>query len=178
MFRSARFFTPKNRRTSLQMTSFRLPDQPVEDRVRVLRQQWADFLVLPTCLVLLALYEWWRWLFSIPANPFLLTIVAAVALTQMRRRRKLYRAELNQLQFNRKAPCTARQLIELLRSEAQHLRQDLVDRTSIQTIPGLDQRVWQPFKRICDAGLCVSFPKSLLAALLSELKRHAPWPNR
>ena len=177
MFRSARLFTPKNRRTSLQMTPLRFPGQSVEDRVRVLRQQWADCLVLPACLILLALYEWWRWLFSIPANPFLLTIVATVALAQMWRRRKLYRGELNQLQFNRNAPCTARQLIELLHSEAQQLYQDLVDRSSTYTRPVLGHRTWQPFKRMCDAGLCVPFPQ-LLAALLSELKRHAPWPNR
>lgn len=177
MFRSARVFTPKNRRTSLQMTPLRPSGQTVEDRLRVLRHQWADFLVLPTCLIVLALYEWWRWLFSIPANPLLLTIVAGVALSQTWARRKAYRVEMNQLQLD-KTPCTARQLIESLHSEVQQLCQDLVKRASTQTIPMLDQRVWQPFKRICDAGLSLSFAKNLLAALLSELKRHAPWPNR
>ena len=63
MFRATRLFTPKNYRTSLMTCSSGLSGQPAADRLRVLRQQWADALVLPTCLILLALYEWWSWLF-------------------------------------------------------------------------------------------------------------------
>ena len=178
MFRSARLFTPKNRRTSIQMTPLRFPGQPAEDRVRVLRQQWADFLVLPTCLVLLALYEWWRWLFSISANPLLLTMVAAVALTQTWRRRKLYRAELNQLQLNRKDRCTVRHLIELLGSEAHRLSRELVEHISKRAVPWVAQRIWHSFKPLSLSSRLRPYSKTLLSACLSSLKKTALWPNR
>lgn len=177
MFRSARLFTPKNRRTSLQMTSWRLQGQPAEDRLRALRHQWVDVLRLPICLVILALYEWWRWLFSIPVNPLLLTIVAAVALAQTWRRRKLYRAELNQLQPD-KASCTARQLIELLRSEVHHLCQELVEHISKQAVPLVAQRIGHPFKSLCQSRLSGPLSKNLLSTCLSGLKKNALWPNR
>jgi hypothetical protein len=178
MFRSARLFNSKNRRTPLQMTPLGSPGQSVEERLRLLRHQWTDFLALPTCLAVLALYEWWRWLFSIPPNPLLLTVVAAVGLTQTWRKRKVYKTELNHLQLNQETDCTAKQVIELLGAKAHHLGQNLVDRLSAQTIPLLAQRVWQPFTRMCDAGLCVPLPRHLLSTILSGLKRHAPWPNR
>ena len=178
MFRSARLCNSKNRRTPLQMTPIRLPGQPVEERLRLLRYQWADSLVLPTCLVVVALYEWWRWLFSIPPNPLLLTIVAAVALTQTWRRRKMYKAELNNLQLDREAACRARQVIEFLSSKAHHLCHGLVDRISMQTIFLSIQREWRPFKCMCGAGLTAPFARHLLSALLSGLKRNIPWPNR
>ncbi|HVG02581.1 MAG TPA: hypothetical protein VM842_06795 [Nitrospira sp.] len=120
MFRPVRLFTSKNRRTAFPVAPFPFPSQPAEDRVRVLRQQWADVLVLPTCLILLAFYEWWRWLFSIPANPLLLTMVAAVALIQLRRRWKMYRAELNRLQSD-KAQSSSGHRVELIRSKTYRL---------------------------------------------------------
>ena len=98
MFRSPRLFAPKNRRTSFSMTPWQLSGQPVEDRIRMLRQQWLDFLVLPSCLIILALYEWWRWLFSVPANPFLLSMVAAASLSRTWRRGKAYKEQLSQAQ--------------------------------------------------------------------------------
>ena len=177
MFRSARLFTQKNRRTSLPMTPLRILGQPVEDRIRVLQQQWANFLMLPMCLVVLTLYEWWRWLFSIPANPLFLTIVAAVALAQTWRRRKMYQVELNHLKFD-KAPCAARQLIELLRSEVLHLCQELVHQISRQTVPLVAQRIWLSFKPLCLSSHLWPCSKTLLSACLSRLKRTALWPNR
>src|SRR6187200_954849 len=116
MFRPARLFRAKNRRTASSIASLPFTGQLPQERVRVLRQQWADALVLPSCLVLLALYEWWRWLFSIPANPFLLTTVAAVALLQLGRRWKMYRAELNRVQSDR-TQGSAENRIGLVRSK-------------------------------------------------------------
>ncbi len=178
MFRPARLFNSKNRRTPLQMKPLGSPGQSAEERLRLLRYQWADFLALPTCLAVVALYEWWRWLFSIPPNPVLLTVVAAVGLTQAWRKRRVYKAELSYLQLNQEAGCTAKQVIELLSARARRLAHKLGDHISTQTIPLSVQRVWQPFTRLCDVWPCVPLPRHLLSALLSGLKRHAPWPNR
>ena len=116
MFRPARLFTTKNRRTAFPSAPLPFPGQLPQDRARLLRQQWADVLVLPACLLLLALYEWWRWLFSIPANPFLLTILASAALIQLRRRWKTYRAELNRVQTGQ-TQYPSRHHVELIRSD-------------------------------------------------------------
>ena len=178
MFRPARLFNSKNRRTPLQMTPWGSPGQSAEERLRLLRYQWADFLALPTCLAVVALYEWWRWLFSIPPNPLLLTVVAAVGLAQAWRKRRVYKAELSCLRLNQETGCTAKQVIALFRVTARQLAHKLADHISTQTIPLLVLRVWQPFTRLCDAGLWAPLPRHLLPALLSGLKRHAPWPNR
>jgi hypothetical protein len=159
------------------MTSWRLQSQPAEDRLRVLRHQWVDVLRLPTCLVILALYEWWRWLFSIPANPLLLTIVAAVALTQVWRRRKVYRAEMIHLQLDN-ATCTARELIVSLRSAAQHLSQELVEQLWNRVVPLVAQTIWLPFKSLCQARLSGPLSKNLLSTYLSGLKKNVLWLNR
>jgi hypothetical protein len=178
MFRPARLFNSKNRRTPLQITPLGSPRQSVEERLRLLQYQWADCLALPTCLTVVALYEWWRWLFSIPPNPLLLSLVAAVGLTQARRKRRLYKAELSYLQLNQEAGCTTKLVIELLRAKARQLAHKLADHISTHTLPLQAQRVWQSCTRICDAGLGVPLLRHLLSALLSGLKRHAPWPNR
>ena len=127
MLRPARLFNSKNRRTPLQMKPLRSPGQSVEERVHLLRYQWAEFLALPTCLGALALYEWWRWLFSLPPNPLLLTVVAAVGLAQAWRKRRAFKAELKYLQLNQEADCTAKQVIELLGARACHVAQNLAD---------------------------------------------------
>lgn len=115
MLLPSRWFGSKNRRTPLQLTPRRLTGQPVEEQIRRLQSAWADVLSLPLCLVALALYEWWRWLFSIPSNPLLLTIVAAVAIHATRRRRAVYTADLKQLRLGRTDEGTVTQLAELLR---------------------------------------------------------------
>jgi hypothetical protein len=159
------------------MTSWRIQGQPVEDRLRVLRHQWVDALRLPTCLVILALYEWWRWLFSIPANPLLLTIVAAAALTQMWRRWKVYRAEMIHFQLAN-ATCTVRQLIMSFRSAAQHHSQELIEQLWNRVVPVVAQTIWLPFKSLCQARLSGPLSKNLLSTCMSELKKNALWLNR
>ncbi len=178
MFRPARLFNSKNRRTPLQMTPLGSLGQSAEERLRLLRYHWAEFLALPTCLAVVALYEWWRWLFSIPPNPLLLTVLAAVGLTRAWRKRRVYKAELSYLRLNQETGCTATQVIALLTARARQLAHTLADHVSTQTIPLLVLRVWQPFTRLCDVWLCVPLPRHLFSALLSGLKRHAPRPNR
>ena len=128
--------------------------------------------------MILALYEWWRWLFSIPPNPLLFTVVAAVALTHTWRRRKVYKAELNHLQPDRDDACPVGEVIGLLHSKAHHMREGLANQIAIQTISLSAQKVWRPFKGSCDVWLCVPLARHLLSALLSGLKRNTPWPNR
>jgi hypothetical protein len=177
MIRSVGLFTPKNRRTSSQMTQVRFPGQPVEDRVRALRQQWADFLVLPLCLLVLTFYEWWRWLFSIPVNPLLHTMVTAVALTQLWRRRRMYRAEMNHLHRD-KAPCPTRHLIKLLCSETYRLCPELRDQISKQAVPFVAQWIWHPLKNLCQSSLYGLFLRNVMSACLSGLKKNALPPTR
>lgn len=122
MFLPARLFGSKNRRTPLQLTPRRLTGQSVEEQIRRLQAAWGDVLSLPMCLVALALYEWWRWLFSIPSNPLLLTAVAAVAIHAAWRRRAVYKAELKLLRLGRSEEPTVAQLAELLRLAGARLR--------------------------------------------------------
>lgn len=122
-FLPSRWFGSKNRRTPLQLTPRRLTGQSVEEQIRRLQSAWGDVLSLPLCLVALALYEWWRWLFSIPSNPLLLTIVAAAAIHATWRRRAVYTADLKQLRLGRTNEATVTQLAELLRLTGARLRQ-------------------------------------------------------
>lgn len=94
MFLPARLFGSKNRRTPLQLTPRRLTGQSVDEQIRRLQSAWGDVLSLPMCLGALAVYEWWRWLFSMPPNPLLLTIVAAVAIQATWRRRAVYKGRI------------------------------------------------------------------------------------
>lgn len=121
MFLPARLFGSKNRRTPLQLIPRRLTGQSVDEQIRRLQSAWGDVLSLPMCLGALALYEWWRWLFSIPANPLLLTIVAAVAIHATWRRRVVYKAELKLLRPGRGDEPTVAQAAELLRLTAARL---------------------------------------------------------
>lgn len=114
MWLTARVFGSKNRRTSLQMTPRRLTGQSLEEQIRRLQSAWGDVLSLPLCLVTLALYEWWRWLFSIPSNPLLLTVMAALAVHATWRRRTVYKAELTLLRPGRSDEPMLKHLVDLL----------------------------------------------------------------
>lgn len=127
MLLPARLFGSRNRRTSLPLTPPRLAGQSVDEQIRRLQSAWGDVLSLPMCLGALALYEWWRWLFSIPSNPLLLTIVAAVAVHATWRRRPVYKAELRLLRLNRGNEPTVVQAAELLRLTAARLLQQIAN---------------------------------------------------
>ncbi len=144
MFLPARLFGSKNRRTPLQMTPRRLTGQSVEEQVRRLQSAWGDVLSLPLCLVALALYEWWRWLFSIPSNPLLLTVVAAVAIHAAWRRRAVYTAELKQLRLGRADEPTVKQLVKLLHLAGARLLQQITSIRIPSTILSSVRRVLSP----------------------------------
>ncbi|MBS0170151.1 MAG: hypothetical protein JSR62_07315 [Nitrospira sp.] len=125
MFRPARLFSSKNRRAPLQWTPRRASGQPIDEQIRALQGAWGDALPLPLCLTLLALYEWWRWLFSMTPNPLMLTVAAAVAIHATWRRRKRYRSELTQLRMTCPAPPAANHWPELMRLVGVRLWQEL-----------------------------------------------------
>lgn len=125
MFRPARWFSSKNRRAPLQWTPRRSNGQPVDEQIRALQCAWGDALSLPLCLALLALYEWWRWLFSMTPNPLLLTFAAAVAIHAAWRRRTRYRSELKQLRLTSPAQPVAHHLLELLHLVGVRLAQEV-----------------------------------------------------
>ena len=137
MFRFARMSNAKRRRSPFESASSHLPGQSVEERIRLLRSKWEDSLALPLCLAALALYEWWRWLFSIPSNPPLLTIVAALGLLVAWRRRKSYKLELNRLGLAREDECRMGELLELLellRERGYRKLRGLVAGVSVRTL--------------------------------------------
>lgn len=144
MFLPARVFSAKNRRTSLPSIPRRLIGQSIDEQIRALHSTWADVLSLPLCLTVLALYEWWRWLFSIPSNPLLLTMVAAVAVHAARRRRKAYKAELKQLHLNRPAQPTVHDAVELLCLAGRRLLHDVTGKLSPATIIASARRFASP----------------------------------
>ena len=125
MLLPVRLFNSKNRRTPLQITPRRPSGQSVDEQIRALQSAWGDVLSLPLCLGTLALYEWWRWLFSIPSNPLLLTLVAAVAVRSTWRRRRVYMADLKLLRLGQAGEPTLRQLAGLLHIAGARLRDDV-----------------------------------------------------
>jgi hypothetical protein len=125
MFLSARTFRSKNRRAPLHTTPFRLSGQSAGEHLRALQSQWYDFLTLPLCLAILALYEWWRWLFSIPSNPFLLTVILMVALFRTRQRRRAYKTETVRLKLGQGDEGLVRPLIDLLGETGRRMCQDI-----------------------------------------------------
>lgn len=125
MFLSARTFRSKNRRAPFHTIPIRLPGQSAAEQLRALQALWYDFLTLPLCLAALALYEWWRWLFSIPANPFLLTVIAMVALIRTRQRRRSYKAELTRLKIGQGDESMVGPLITLLWETSRRMCHDI-----------------------------------------------------
>ncbi|HMX89916.1 MAG TPA: hypothetical protein PLY42_01075 [Nitrospira sp.] len=144
MFLPARVFTSKNRRTSLQSIPRRFNGQSIDEQIRAVQSAWVDVLTLPLCLTVLAFYEWWRWLFSIPSNPLLLTVVAAVAIHATRRRRKAYKAELKQLHLNRTPQPTVSDVTEFLYRGARRMVQDFTAKCSPATIVASARRFASP----------------------------------
>jgi len=144
MFLPARLFGSKNRRTPLQLTPRRLTGQSVDEQIRRLQSAWGDVLSLPMCLGALALYEWWRWLFSMPSNPLLLTIVAAVAIHAAWRRRAVYKTELRLLRLGRGEEPTVAQAAALLRSTAARLLQPIANIRIPSTILSPIRRALSP----------------------------------
>jgi hypothetical protein len=144
MFLPARLFGSKNRRTPLQLTPRRLTGQSVDEQIRRLQSAWGDVLSLPMCLGALALYEWWRWLFSMPPNPLLLTIVAAVAIQATWRRRAVYTAELKLLRLGRGDEPTVAQAAVLLRLTAARLLQQIMNIPIPSTVLSSIRRALSP----------------------------------
>ncbi|HRC43908.1 MAG TPA: hypothetical protein PLT27_07645 [Nitrospira sp.] len=144
MFLPARLFGSKNRRTPLPLTPRRLAGQSVDEQIRRLQSAWGDVLSLPMCLGALALYEWWRWLFSMPSNPLLLTIVAAVAIHAAWRRRAVYKTELRLLRLGRGEEPTVAQAAALLRSTAARLLQPIANIRIPSTILSPIRRALSP----------------------------------
>lgn len=144
MFLPARLFGSKNRRTPLQLTPRRLTGQSVDEQIRRLQSAWGDVLSLPMCLGALAVYEWWRWLFSMPPNPLLLTIVAAVAIQATWRRRALYKAELKLLRLGRGDEPTVAQAAVLLRLTAARLLQQITNIPIPSTVLSSIRRALSP----------------------------------
>jgi hypothetical protein len=144
MFLPARLFGSKNRRTPLQLTPRRLTGQSVDEQIRRLQSAWGDVLSLPMCLGALALYEWWRWLFSMSPNPLLLTIVAAVAIQAARRRRAVYKAELKLLRLGRVDEPTVAQAAVLLRLTAARLLQQITNIPIPSTVLSSIRRALSP----------------------------------
>jgi len=144
MFLPARLFGSKNRRTPLQLTPRRLTGQSVDEQIRRLQSAWGDVLSLPMCLGALALYEWWRWLFSMPPNPLLLTIVAAVAIQATWRRRAVYTAELKLLRLGRGDEPTVAQAAVLLRLTAARLLQQITNIPIPSTVLSSIRRALSP----------------------------------
>ncbi len=144
MFLPARLFGSKNRRTPLQLTPRRLIGQSVDEQIRRLQSAWGDVLSLPMCLGALAVYEWWRWLFSMPPNPLLLTIVAAVAIQATWRRRAVYKAELKLLRLGRGDEPTVAQAAVLLRLTAARLLQQITNIPIPSTVLSSIRRALSP----------------------------------
>jgi len=144
MFLPARLFGSKNRSTPLPLTPRRLAGQSVDEQIRRLQSAWGDVLSLPMCLGALALYEWWRWLFSMPSNPLLLTIVAAVAIHAAWRRRAVYKTELRLLRLGRGEEPTVAQAAALLRSTAARLLQPIANIRIPSTILSPIRRALSP----------------------------------
>ncbi len=144
MFLPARVFTSKNRRTPLQMIPRRSTGLSLDEQIRALQSAWADVLSLPLCLTVLAFYEWWRWLFSIPSNPLLLTVVAAIAIHATCRRRKAYKTELKQLHLNRPPQPTLREVIEMFSVGGRRVLQDLTRAVAPATIITTARRFASP----------------------------------
>ena len=144
MFLPARLFGSKNRRTPLQLTPRRLTGQSVDEQIRRLQSAWGDVLSLPMCLGALAVYEWWRWLFSMPPNPLLLTIVAAVAIQATWRRRAVYKAELKLLRLGRGDEPTVAQAAVLLRLTAARLLQQITNIPIPSTVLSSIRRALSP----------------------------------
>ena len=143
MFLPGRVFTSKNRRTALPI-AHRSTSQPIDEQIRALHVAWADVLSLPLCLSLLALYEWWRWLFSMRPNPLLLTMVAAIAIYATRRRRKAYKAELKRLQVTRVPDLTVGELLNLLRLSGRRILHELTRKFDPTVILTSARRVAAP----------------------------------
>jgi hypothetical protein len=116
----------------------------VDEQIRRLQSAWGDVLSLPMCLGALAVYEWWRWLFSMPPNPLLLTIVAAVAIQATWRRRAVYKAELKLLRLGRGDEPTVAQAAVLLRLTAARLLQQITNIPIPSTVLSSIRRALSP----------------------------------
>lgn len=178
MFRFARMSNATRRRSPFEITPHRLPGQSVEERIRFLRSKWENSLALPLCLAALALYEWWRWLFSIPSNPPLLTIVAGVAILYTWLMRRAYQAESKSLPLAQDGECTVGEMLELLREKGYRILHALIGRVSVQTMSLLVRPAFLLLRRKHAVSPSVSMRTSSMTTMPSGLRTSTHSTNR
>jgi hypothetical protein len=70
----------KLRPSPIKTPPLRLPGQSIEERINELRSEFHEYLILPFCFVVLAMFECLRWWTAAPPNPILLTIAASITI--------------------------------------------------------------------------------------------------
>jgi hypothetical protein len=90
-----------------------------------LRDKFNDLLALPLCLVVLAMFEWWRWSFAISPNPWVLTIAALISITYAwRKGARLVRTVKNH-RLGRDGERVVGQMLEPLREKGYRVFHDI-----------------------------------------------------
>lgn len=115
----------KLRSSPIKTPPLRLPGQSIEERISELHSEWFDHLVLPLCLVALAMVAWWQRWFSVLLNPWALTILAVISSIYTWQKAAPLLKTVKNLRLGRDGERVVGQMLEPLRGKGYRVFHDI-----------------------------------------------------
>lgn len=113
------------RRSLIKTPPLRLPGQSVDERISILQDKFTDLLILPSCLVVLGVLEWWHWWTAIPPSPWVFTIVALISIIYVWKKGAPLVAMVKNLRLGRDGERSVGQMLEPLREKGYRVFHDI-----------------------------------------------------
>ena len=114
------------RRSPIVTPPLRLPGQSIDERICDLRDKFNELLVLPLCLVALAIVEWLHWLMAAPPNPFIPSVLALIAILYAWRKGAPLVATIKNHRLGRDGERSVGQMLEQLRGKGYCIFHDII----------------------------------------------------
>ena len=117
--------TREHRRPLFVHPLLRLPGQSMDERITHHQEKLADLVVPTFCLVVLAVFEWWRWWFPVPPMPLPFTAIALIAVLYAFPRVMRHRAGMKTDRQGRDGERYVGQMLEQLRDKGYRVFHDI-----------------------------------------------------
>lgn len=117
----------KKKRSPLTSAPLRNPGQSLDEEIeRVLEGEVSSYLLIGTFILVMAIYEWFRWYTSSPPQPIVFTIAALIITPYAIWRLLKARKKLQALKQGRDGEKAVGQYLDRLREKGYHVLHDIV----------------------------------------------------
>jgi hypothetical protein len=115
----------KSRRSVIKTPPLRVAGQSLDERISELQDEYGDLLILPFCLIVLALFEWWHWMTAVPPSPWILTTAAILSVIYAFKKGYPIIAMIRNLRFGRDGERSVGQMLERFREKGYQIFHDV-----------------------------------------------------